>query len=130
MIGGWGGDTFQFSFSTENSDYDTITDFQHGIDRIDVSQVDARPDLVGDQTFTFDSTPDGFWEEWSDGLDGSGGGLITSDPGPVIDGEAGEIEYRHDGGYTYVYLSYADGMNDVSIRLHGTIDLTASDFLL
>jgi Ca2+-binding RTX toxin-like protein len=130
MAGGAGADTFYFSSKNDIYNYDTITDFQHGIDKIDLRGIDARPDIAGNQAFTFDSTPDGSVEEFFDGFSDDWGGLISSDPGPWINGDTGEVEYRHDGGYTYIYLSYGDGLTDVSIRLEGTITLSASDFLL
>lgn len=129
MTGGAGVDVFNFG-PGDIFAYDTITDFQHGIDVIDLRAIDARPDLPGDQAFTFDSTPDGSVEEFFDGLSDDWSGLLSSDPGPWINGDTGEVEYRYDGGYTYVYLSYGDGLTDVSIRLNGYVTLDAHDFLL
>jgi hypothetical protein len=56
--------------------------------------------------------------------------LIYSHPGPIINAEPGEIEYRHDGGNTYVYLGFGDGLTESSFVLSGTVHLTASDFIL
>lgn len=130
MTGGSGADRFYFGSTGDFDHFDTIKDFQHGIDKIDVSAIDARPDVAGNQAFTFDSTPDGAAEEFFDGLSDDWNGIISSDPGPYINGDTGEIEYRYDGNYTYVYLSYGDGLTDVSIRLDGHITLSASDFNL
>jgi len=130
MTGGAGADTFYFSTKSDIFAYDIITDFQHGVDKIDLSAIDARPDLAGDQAFFFDASPDGATEEFFDGLSDDWSGLISGEPGPWINGDRGEIEYRHADGYTYVYLAYGDGLIDASIRLDGTITLTASDFIL
>ncbi len=129
MTGGAGGDRF-FFVQDDIQNYDVITDFQHGVDKIDVKALDARPDQAGFQAYHFDSTPDGKAEELIDGLSDDWNGLISSAPGPTINGDPGEIEVRHSGGNTYVYLSEGDGPNDVSILLHGDVNLTASDFIL
>ena len=77
MTGGAGYDWFNFTAWSDFYRIDTMTDFQQGFDKIDVSGIDARPDLSGNQAFTFDATPDGGWEEWFDGLDDIDG--IVSD---------------------------------------------------
>jgi Ca2+-binding RTX toxin-like protein len=129
MTGGADADRFYFHAWSDFYQIDTIKDFQQGLDKIDVSNLDARPDLLGNQAFTFDATPDGSYEEWLDGLD-NWEAILADDSGPIINGDTGEIEYRHDGGYTYIYLSTGDHLIDASIRLEGTIYLTASDFIL
>jgi Ca2+-binding RTX toxin-like protein len=129
LTGGAGADTFYYSSFSDFNTVDTITDFQQGVDKINLGALDARPDLAGNQAFTFDSTPDGSWEEFWDGLD-DWGAWVLHGVGPSINGDTGEIEYRHDGGYTYVYLSTADTPNSASIRLEGTYNLTAADFVL
>jgi serralysin len=91
MSGGAGADTFLFTAFGDFPSYDIITDFEHGVDKIDLRGIDARPDIAGD---------------------------------------TGEVEYRHDGGYTCIFLATGDGEIDSSIRLDGTITLTAVDFLL
>jgi serralysin len=138
MTGGADADTFVFgtgypflvgrSYGSEFGSCDTITDFQPGVDKIDVSALDARPDIAGDQAFKFDASPDGAWEEFLDGVDNPM--TFSSSAGPVINGDPGEIEYRHEGGYTYVYFSPGDQLMDADLRLEGYITLTASDFIL
>jgi Ca2+-binding RTX toxin-like protein len=72
LTGGADADTFVLYpmtlFNPVADDFDTIKDFQQGLDKIDVSAFDARPSVAGNQAFTFDSTPDGGWEEFWDGL--------------------------------------------------------------
>jgi Ca2+-binding RTX toxin-like protein len=130
MTGGTGTDVFWYGSKTDIAAFDTITDFQHGIDKINLAAIDARPDVAGNQAFFFDSSPDGSTEEFFDGLSDDWSGLLSGEPGPWINGDRGEIEYRHSGGYTYVYLAFGDGLIDSSIRLNGTVTLTASDFVL
>jgi Ca2+-binding RTX toxin-like protein len=111
--------------------YDVITDFRRGEDRIDVRGVDADPTTGIDDYFTFDDTPDSAFEEWVDGLDNLlGFTQIRADGSPVIDGDPQEIEYRHVGGNTFIYLSTADGETNADIMLVGTHYLTADDFIL
>lgn len=136
MTGGAGADRFVFeSFAdfigtATFSGFDTIHDFQQGVDVIDLRQIDARPDQPGDQAFTFDATPDGWWEEFLDGLSDDWQGIIPNHGGPTINGDPGEVEFRHDGGFTYVFLATGDGEIEASFRLDGTINLTTTDFLL
>jgi Ca2+-binding RTX toxin-like protein len=141
LVGGWGRDTMtggdgadRFVFTSAKdylgSGWDTITDFQHGIDKIDLSALDARPDLAGRQSFKFDSTRDGRTEEFFDGLSDDWQGLITQKGGPTINGDRGEIETRYEGGYTYVFLSTGDGIDEAAFRLQGDVQLTASDFIV
>jgi subtilisin-like proprotein convertase family protein len=58
--GGAGADVFTYASTQESAGlgaggagYDVILDFQPGIDRIDLSLIDANPWLPGDQAFTF-----------------------------------------------------------------------------
>jgi Ca2+-binding RTX toxin-like protein len=127
LIGGEGPDTFFFDSWADITVGDEIRDFEQGADRIDVRAIDASVNFDGDQAFTFDPTPDGWLEELRDALNDSG--AITR-PGPTIHGEPGEIEYKHVDGDTYVFLSTADAVTEWSIKLEGTYDLTASDFIL
>jgi len=132
LTGGAGADRFVFQTTTDfgGNGWDTIRDFQHGVDKIDLSALDARPDLAGNQAFTFDATRDGATEEFFDGLSDDWQGLIGTKGGPTINGEMGEIETRYEGGYTYVFLGAGDGLEEAAFRLQGNINLTASDFIL
>lgn len=133
LTGGLGADRFEYGFNfrrpSQSEGFDTITDFRKGSDKIDVRMFDARSDIAGDQAFTFDATPDSAAEDAIDGLSddpGSPGG----NPGPTINAERGEIEFKHQGGFTYVYLGFADRDTAPMLRLEGTITLAASDFIL
>ena len=55
LTGGGGHDTFKFVAVTDSAPgaYDTITDFQHGVDTIDLSAIDANTSVAGDQAFGF-----------------------------------------------------------------------------
>jgi Ca2+-binding RTX toxin-like protein len=130
MSGGAGADTFIFQYASELNGLDTILDFQKGVDKIDLRGIDAKPGQAGVQAFAFDGSQDTSWEEFTDGLSDDWDGIVTSDPGPTINGDTGEIEIRHADGYTYVYVARGDGLIDASFRLAGTINLEASDFLL
>ncbi len=55
LVGGLGSDTFDFNATSEStlSLADVITDFVSGIDKIDLSTIDADTGLGGDQAFLF-----------------------------------------------------------------------------
>lgn len=113
LTGGTGWDRFVFSPADRANglvDFDTIVDFQQGVDKLDVSLFDARSDMSGDQAFTFDGTGDGWGDSWSS--------------------DRGEIEFHHANGFTYVSLGLSDGPATAAFRLKGTYDLSASDFVL
>ena len=66
LTGGSGADRFVFNTSKEitfGSYSDTITDFVHGTDFIDVSKIDPNSKLRGDQAFLFSS--DGMYKAYS-----------------------------------------------------------------
>ncbi|WP_207485172.1 calcium-binding protein [Arenibaculum pallidiluteum] len=66
LTGGSGADTFQFSFLKDvgvgASGRDVITDLEKGLDKIDVSVLDANAALSGNQAFSFIGTK-GFSDE-------------------------------------------------------------------
>ena len=84
-----------------------ITDFsQADGDVIDLSAIDARTGLAGNQAFTF---------------------IGNAAFGNV----AGQLRYVFDAGNTYVEGDRnGDGAADFALRLDGLIALTASDFVL
>jgi Ca2+-binding RTX toxin-like protein len=138
LTGGAGSD--RFSLQDTNKNYvtsighdpaiDRITDFQQGVDLIDLSAYDARFDLVGDQAFSL-------------------AGVLTSPSSrPAFNGvsrsnfeaidswkafnltPAGEITTHIKGNDTFVNLHVdADGLPDMILILTGQINLTASDFI-
>lgn len=86
---------------------DTIYDFhQAQKDKIDLSGIDARSTISGNQAFTFIGT-----KEFSE--------------------KAGELRYFKKGGDTFLYGDLnGDAGIDFSIRLDGAIDLKSTDFIL
>lgn len=114
MFGEAGADVFVFAPSGGAANgTQRVADFQRGLDRIDVSGIDARPyvsgtepGITGDQAFLFM------------GLAGK------SAP-------AGSAAYTNAGGDTIVSLhNDSDGIADFRIVLTGTHSLTAADFIL
>jgi Ca2+-binding RTX toxin-like protein len=109
LNGGPGADRFDFDFigETPANGFDTITDFSHAqADRIDLSTIDARTTVAGDQAFTF-----------------IGGAAFT--------GVAGQLRFASSGGNTWV-AGDVDGnaAADFLILLTGIVPLLAGDFLL
>ncbi|MCT7662683.1 hypothetical protein N5B53_02265 [Shinella kummerowiae] len=86
---------------------DAIYDFhQAEKDKIDLSGIDARSTISGNQAFTFIGT-----KEFSE--------------------KAGELRYFKKGGDTFLYGDLnGDAGIDFSIRLDGAIDLKSTDFIL
>lgn len=108
MYGGTGDDTFLFESLLDSgktaSTADVISDFRHG-DIIDLHLIDARPDLAGNQGFTF----------------------IGSD---TFTG-AGQMRSYTDGTDTFVQLNTsANNGPEMVIRLEGVVNLTVQDFLV
>jgi Ca2+-binding RTX toxin-like protein len=111
LTGNGGNDIFRWSALHESgttaATRDVVTDFWrvHG-DLLDVSGIDARPDLAGDQAFAF--------------------------IGYLPFNGAGQLRYTFDGlGNTIVELrTAASGPAAMQIQLTGTLFLEAPDFLL
>jgi Ca2+-binding RTX toxin-like protein len=106
MTGGTGKDTFIFNSTHDSyaSHPDVITDFQHGVDKIDLSAIDGNPTRAGNQTLAF----------------------IGLKPFGSAHGEV-----RWDGSHVYVDLN-SDGTPDMSfvIEFHGAHRLDKYDFVL
>lgn len=86
---------------------DIITDFQTGIDRIEISRFDADPNTPGNQAFDFI-------------FDAAFSGV-------------GQVRYEKNAaaGHTLVQADLdGDGTADFEVELTGLIDLVAGDFLL
>jgi serralysin len=109
LYGGSGADIFLFQ-SYKQSDMlarDTIYDFSQAQgDRIDLSVIDARSTVSGNQAFTFIGTS-------------------------AFSNKAGELRAFTKNGDTFIYGDLnGDGGIDVSIRLDTVANLTSADFIL
>jgi Ca2+-binding RTX toxin-like protein len=105
LLGGGGADVFKFAAAAESlasPARDTIGDFVRGLDRIDLSGIDADPFTAGDQAF---------------GFVGARGFL----------GVAGELRFAN--GAVQADID-GDGRADLQIAVSGIAALAASDFLL
>lgn len=107
MTGGTGADKFLFEandIGTTTAYYDRITDFESGVDEIDLSKIDADTTVAGNQVFAF--------------VDNN---AFTA---------AGQVRYTNIGGFTYVLGNVdADLGADFVIRMDGVIPV-ADDFKL
>ncbi|MFM7083462.1 MAG: M10 family metallopeptidase C-terminal domain-containing protein, partial [Hyphomicrobium sp.] len=113
MTGGADADTFIFNGITESGNSattrDIITDFVHGVDKIDLSGMDASSSLAGNNSFLWIGT----------------GAFSTS--------ADGQIRYQYDAtnNVTVIYGDTdTDTTSEFQIQLAGNITLTESDFLL
>lgn len=107
-----GSDTFYFRAvnDTGNTDRtrDIIMDFEQGLDRIDLSAIDASSRLSGNNSFVFQGELTNF----------------GTDPN-------GEIRYAHENGKTIVYGDTdRDSATEFQIALNGIYTLASSDFVL
>lgn len=66
LTGGTGADVFVFSFAsdTPRSKSDKILEFQSGVDKIDLSAIDADTTITGDQAFVFGRSAAGAASLW------------------------------------------------------------------
>ncbi|PBB31188.1 VCBS domain-containing protein, partial [Mesorhizobium sp. WSM3868] len=110
LTGGLGADTFYYGSAVADSPAtaanDTITDFVHGVDKIDLSSIDANTGSGGDQAFLFG--------------------------GQNANTVANSITWSESGGNTIVRVDVdGNATADFQIRLTGVnLGLTASDFVL
>jgi Ca2+-binding RTX toxin-like protein len=111
MTGGAGKDVFDFNSTLESkvgSTRDVITDFTHGVDKIDMSTIDANNHHTGNDRF-----------------------IMQSIKGVVFTGYEGQMHYSWVGSNTVVECDYnGDRKADMQILLTGHHTLTASDFIL
>lgn len=110
LNGGLGADTFAFArgdTAAAAATADAITDFsQTEGDRIDLSLIDARSTVSGNQAFTFVGTA-------------------------AFTRVAGQLRFAQTGGDTYVQGdTNGDGTADFWIKLNGLTSLKAADFVL
>jgi Ca2+-binding RTX toxin-like protein len=105
LWGGAGNDIFVFDAASE-ANGDTISDFFHGADKINVSGIDASTRVSGNQAFKFIGTQS-FHEA------------------------AGELKVYQSSGNTYVAGDVnGDGKADFTIKALGAHTFTSSDFVL
>jgi Ca2+-binding RTX toxin-like protein len=106
LYGGAGADVFDYNTAAETRT-DVIADFSRAEgDKINLRDIDAK---------------DGWWDDafvWRGSVTGNGVGW-------------GEVGYEHRDGATYIYGNTdGDTQYEVSIRINGLVDLTASDIVL
>lgn len=109
LSGGAGVNTFQYAFVAESkvgaSNHDIITDFEHGIDKINLASIDAVPDVAGNQAFRFAGT------------------------GPFV--FEGDITVAYANGNTFILGNTdTDAQPEFEIQLNGLHTISASDFVL
>jgi serralysin len=113
LIGGSGHDTFVFQAVSDSkvgaATRDTVSDFTTGVDKIDLSAIDANLAQLGDQSFHF-------------------GGKIRSLP---VSKKQNGVWYAQSGGNTFVYAdNTGDGVADLEVQLTGLKTQQPDDFLL
>jgi len=108
LTGGGGADTFTFTaLDVKTYTTDTITDFTRGMDKIDLSQIDAKTaTITRDDAFNFIGTT-------------------------AFHHIAGELRYDVANGTTTVYAdTNGDGLADFALILKSLTTLSATDFIL
>jgi|GEM_PF-4334261 len=110
LSGGIGADTFVYHSANEGGD--TIMDLVRGLDRVDLSAIDANGAASGDQAFAWggtSATANGVWYQY----------------------DAGAINPDGSVGATAVFADVNGDLNaDFQIRLVGNLALSATDFML
>jgi len=109
LTGGAGANTFKYQFTADSlpgtSSHDVITDFVHGIDKIDLKFVDAAVDTSGDQAFKFIGTGNFGFE--------------------------GDLRVVFSGGNTIIQGNTdTDSTPEIEIQLTGLHTISSSDFIL
>jgi Ca2+-binding RTX toxin-like protein len=108
LVGGAGADTFRYDEASDSAgSVDLIGDFQSGLDRIDLSRIDADTTAAGDQKFAWIGAA-------------------------AFSGSAGELRVYAADGYRWIAGDTdGDGDADLLIALQsGTPPLVPGDFLL
>ena len=107
LTGGLGADVFVFVSASEagnGANRDRITDFALGVDKIDLSAIDAHELLAGNQAFSFIGNA-------------------------AFSGVAGELRYNAGNGIVYADTN-GDAVSDLQLQLIGKPAITAGDFIL
>jgi Ca2+-binding RTX toxin-like protein len=117
LAGSEGADIFQYTAVEESqnilingvSQLDQISDFTQGQDKIDLSLIDANPNLAGDQAFTFIADPAHYTGDWTGVVwqTTAANGIVT-------------VNVSTDG----------DATPEMQIYMSHPYQLTASDFIL
>ncbi|MBB3913248.1 M10 family metallopeptidase C-terminal domain-containing protein [Rhizobium fabae] len=113
MTGGLSSDTFVFKAATESapgSNRDIITDFQHGVDKIDLSAMDANGSALGNGAFHF-----------------------LAQENASFDHKAGAVTWHYEDKADATVIQgdlNGDGVRDFQVQLHGHIQLGAGDLIL
>ena len=109
LVGGGGADIFRYDAATDSVAglADVIADFAVGLDKVDLSRIDANSGAAGDQAFTF----------------------IGSS---AFSGTAGELRVREENGFQWAEGDVnGDGAADLVIGFQiGAAPLAAGDFIL
>jgi serralysin len=108
LTGGAGADRFTYNSTADSSAsaWDVIVDFVSGVDRIDVSKIDANVGAGGNQAFTF------------------------KESGAPFDANAtGQVRFDSETGKLYASTN-EDATPELVIQLTGVETLTAADIVL
>ncbi len=114
LKGGAGRDVFVFYNATDSlptdGARDTITDFQRGLDKIDLRAIDANDRTAENDAITFIGTAS---------FDGSG------------EASAGQLRYASGGGLLTIQIDLdGDGLADMHIELEGRVRIGEGDLFL
>jgi Ca2+-binding RTX toxin-like protein len=119
QTGGAGADVFDFNSVNDSANgiglSDTITDFQKGSDKIDLSGIDANTGVGGNQAFQLVPNP-------------AGAGLFGG--GPL---QAGQVTYWYDAATNKTIVEAnvdGDAGNEFHLELDGNVQLDQNDFVL
>ncbi|MFC7537979.1 M10 family metallopeptidase C-terminal domain-containing protein [Sphingomonas sp. GCM10030256] len=135
LTGGAGSDTFVGEFNSSkvatklgSFSIDRITDFQSGVDKIDLSGLDAISGLAGDQAFTFrgmaaNKNAGELTYKVYDSVQGAEMAL-----GIDIDGQ--DKPSTFEGPVTILFGNVDGGTPDFAVVLFGVADVNSGDFFL
>ena len=117
LTGGADADTFVFKAATDTgsgSNRDSITDFQKGTDKIDLSAIDANGSAAGNGTFHFIAKENALFDKAKGAL----AWHLQDEWGTANDITVIQADTN------------GDGVHDFEMQLKGLVQLSASDFIL